>query len=85
MQKIGLIAAAVVAFSLCSVEAWAQLTPLSGPDFERAVCSCRNTAKGTKRWPDCMGRHGYKEMVPGQKDRLIPANAGDWVVCKKKG
>jgi hypothetical protein len=85
MQKIGFIAAAVVGFSLCSVEAWAQLQPLSGPAYEKAVCGCRITAKGTNRWPDCMARRGYWEMVPGAKNRNIPASAGDWVVCKKKG
>jgi hypothetical protein len=85
MQKFGLIAATVVAFSLGSVEAWAQLQPLSGPAYEKAVCGCRITAKGTNRWPDCMARRGYYEMVPGGKNRNIPATAGDWVVCKKKG
>jgi hypothetical protein len=88
MQKTGLIAAAVVAFSLGSVEAWAQLPklqPLTGPAFEKAVCGCRITAKGTNRWPDCMYRRGYQELGPDGKPRNIPANAGDWVVCKKKG
>lgn len=85
MRKIGLVAATAVAFSLGSVEAWAQLQPLSGPAYEKAVCGCRITSKGTNRWPDCMWRRGYYELAPGGEKRNIPANAGDWVVCKKKG
>jgi hypothetical protein len=86
-----LIAATVVAFSLGSVEAWAQLQKLpalNGPAYEKAVCDCRITARvtgqGTPRWTDCMARHGYQELGPDGKPRNIPANAGDWVVCKKK-
>jgi hypothetical protein len=92
MQKTGLIAATVIAFSLASVEAWAQskkLQPLTGPAFEKAVCGCRITARvtgqGTPVWAMCMARRGYYELGPDGKPRNIPANAGDWVVCKKKG
>ena len=85
MKTIGLIVATTVVLSLASVEAWAQLKPLTGPDYEKAVCGCRITAEGTNRWPNCMARRGYWEAGPEGKNRNIPANAGDWVVCKKKG
>jgi hypothetical protein len=92
MQKTGLIAATVVAFSLGSVEAWAQLPklqPLSGAAYEKAVCGCRITSRvtgqGTPLWAKCMARRGYQELGPDGKPRGIPANAGDWVVCKQKG
>jgi hypothetical protein len=92
MQKTGSIAATVVIFSLGCVEAWAQqpkLQALTGPAYEKAVCGCRITARvtgqGTPVWAMCMKRRGYQELGPDGKARNIPANAGDWVVCKKKG
>ncbi|HEV7877534.1 hypothetical protein [Bradyrhizobium sp.] len=92
MQKIGLIAATIIAFSFGPIEAWAQmpkLKPLNGAAYEEAVCRCRNTAsvkgQGTPRWAECMGRRDFKQLGPDGKPVDIPPNAGDWVKCKKKG